>query len=243
MSRESRIEMVNQEGWRREFVLKRSIAYVGSQAGADILLQSADVSPRHLQFVPSSINRAGYRVINLGLTDVAVRRKAGATVQPLAPRASAEMGDGDSVEIAAHTITYYSGDVQSGVIQARVDMVGTRLELDRPLEGAIFVRNAGEKAGVQFVVEVQGIDEKLVQIDSGPVLFPGVEKRVGFRLVHSRMPTPPAGEYTLTVVVSAPDGYPGESAVVTQPVVIAPFYAHKIRLIAAEPQMADYTLG
>lgn len=242
MSRETRLEMVNREGWSKVVELKRSIAYVGSQPGADILLPVADVAPRHLQFVPSATNRAGYRVINLGASDVQVKPR-GAAARPLGPRATAEIGDGDALEIAGYTITYYSGDQISAVIQARVELAGSRLELDRPLDGAVYVRNGGEKAGVQFVVEIQGLEERLVQVDSGPVLFPGVEKRVGFRLLHSRRPAPPAGEHTLTIVVTAPEGYPGESAVITQPITVAPFYAHKVRLIPAEQGMADFVLG
>ena len=243
MSRENRIEMVNREGWSKVVELKRSIAYVGSQPGADILLPVADVAPRHLQFVPSATNPAGYRVINLGASDVLVKARGGGAARPLAPRATAEIGDGDSVEIAGYTIAFFGGDQHSALIQARVELAGNRLELDRPLEGAIYVRNGGEKAGVQFVVEIQGLEERLVQVDSGPVLFPGVEKRVGFRLLHSRRPTPVAGEHALRFVVTAPDGYPGESAVITQPITIAPFYAHKVRLIPAEQGMSDYVLG
>jgi hypothetical protein len=245
MTQESRIDVINREGWRKEFTLRRSILYVGSQPGVDIFLPQPEIAPRHLQFVPSSVNRLGYRVINLSSVDVLVRPRANGGLNAprvLAPRSSIEIADGDTIALADYSLVFQGGAQTSQVIQARVEITSTRIDIDQPLEGAVVIKNAGDKAGVQFLVEIQGWDPKLLQIEPGPVLFPDVEKRCGFRLLHPKQPLPVAGEQTVTFVVTAPADYPGESAVMAQAVTVAPFFAHKVRVIAIDPQMADFVL-
>jgi len=240
---EGRIEVINPDGWKREFPLRRSILYVGSAAGSDILLPVAGIAPRHLQFVPSTSNRVGYRMINLGGTPVSVRGASASEAREVAPRASIELADGDRVEFGGYSIVFFSGEMSSQLIQVRLEVPNPRIELDRPLDGALYIRNGGDRAGVQFVVEVQGIDNRYIQIESGPVLFPDVEKRVAFRISHPRTSQPAAGDQPINFVVTAPEGYPGETAVASQVVSIAPFFAHKVRLIAIEPELSGYTLS
>jgi hypothetical protein len=235
------LEVINREGWSKEYLLQRSLVYVGSQPGSDIYLPQPEVAPRHIQLVPSPVNRAGYRLINFSSAPLNLRESGGAS-RAVPPRATAELSDGDTVTLAGYELVFRSGQVQSAAIQARVELAGTRLELDRPLEGSLYVRNTGDKAGVQFEVQVQGFDTHFVQIDPGPVLFPGVEKRVAFQLTHPRQSTPLAGDYTLTLVVTAPGIYPGESAIVSANFAVAPFFAHTVRFIAVEAALADYAL-
>ncbi len=238
----SRLEVVNREGWRKEFPLRRALAYVGSQPGSDIYLAQPDVAPRHIQFVPSPINRAGYRAINFSSAPLAVRLANG-QMRSVPPRGAIEVTDGDAVELAGYALVFRSGEVQSAAIQARVDLDVARLELDKVLEGGLYIRNVGAKAGVQFDIQAQGFDARFVQIEPAPVLFPGAEKRVAFRIAHPRQPTPPAGDQTITFVVTAPGVYPGESAVVSATFVLAPFFAHSVSFMPIAPAMADYTLG
>ncbi len=238
----SRLDVINRDGWRKEFPLRRTLAYVGSQPGSDICLPQPDVAPRHVQFVPSPINRGGYRAINFSSTPLALRLATG-ELRTVPPRGAAEIADGDAVELAGYSLVFHSGEVQSAAIQARIDLAGTRLEVAKPLEGALYIRNSGDKAGVQFEVSPQGFDEHFLQIEPGPVLFPGVEKRVDFRLAHPRRATPAAGDHTVKFVVTAPDVYPGESAIVSAMIRIAPYYAHTVRFISVLPEMSGYTLG
>lgn len=242
MSNESRIEVINRDGWRKEYGLRGSIAYVGSQAGSTIVLPAEEVAPRHLQYLPSQVNRGGYRVVNLSGAEVQARLRGGVEPRAVAPRSMLEIGDGDEIEIAGYRLVFHSGDQQSQAIQVRVEMPATVLQMDRPLDGALVIRNNGEKAGVQFAVAVEGLDPRFVQVEPGPVLFPGVEKRVGFRIAHSRLPSPPAGDLNVTFVVTAPDAYPGETAAVNQRITIAPFYAHKMRFLPIEAGMGGYVL-
>ncbi len=237
----ARLEIVNREGWSKDFLLQRSLAYVGSQIGSDVYLPQPDVAPRHIQFVPSPIDRTGYRLMNFSAMPLALRLANG-QARTVAPRASVDVADGDAVELAGYAIVYRSGDMQSAAIEARVDLDQNRLEVDRPLEGGLYIRNVGNKAGVQFDVQVQGFDPRFLQIEPGPVLFPGAEKRVGFHLVHPRQALPPAGNHTITFVVTAPGVYTGESAIVRATVAVAPYFAHAVRFITVTSDMADYSL-
>ncbi len=240
---EPKIEVINPEGWRRDFPMTKTILYVGSAPGADIVLPSSEVAPRHLQFVPSTTNKIGYRLINLGATPVAVQGVAGGEPKIAAARGSLELSEGDRVEIGGYGLVFHGGDVTSAQIQARLEVPNPRLTLDQPLEGALYIRNGGDKAGVQFVVEVQGIDSRFVQVESGPVLFPGMEKRVAFRISHPHTAAPAAGDQPINFVVTAPEGYPGETAIASQVITVAPFFAHKVRLIAIEPEMSGFSLS
>jgi hypothetical protein len=161
----------------------------------------------------------------------------------VAARASVELVDGDRVEVGGYAIAFYSGEMASQLIQVRLEVPNPRVELDKPMDGALYIRNGGDRASVQFMVEVQGIDSRFVQIESGPVLFPDVEKRVAFRIAHPRASSPAAGDQPINFVITAPEGYPGETAVASQVVSIAPFFAHKVRLIAIEPELSGYSLS
>ncbi|MGL4649161.1 MAG: FHA domain-containing protein, partial [Caldilineaceae bacterium] len=73
MSDGTRLEVITREGWRKEVPLPQTIVYVGSHPSADVYLPAPEVSPRHLQFVPSPTQALGYRLINLSTTPSVVR--------------------------------------------------------------------------------------------------------------------------------------------------------------------------
>jgi hypothetical protein len=241
MNEGTRLELTTREGWRKDVPLTQTIAYVGSHPAADVYLPGPDVSPRHLQFVPSATQALGYRVINLSNVGYMVQARAGAP-RPLAPRSQLELVDGDTLEVSGYRLTYRGGALTSSKIEARLEMAGKRLELDRPLDGVLYIRNAGQGPGVQFVVEIQGFDPRFVRIGSGPMLYPGVERGLAFSLSHPRGSSPQAGEHQLTFLVTAPSGYPGESATATAMVFVAPYFDHRVRVVSMEPTMVDYTL-
>lgn len=242
---ENRIEAIDRDGWRKEFVLAKPIIYVGSQEGSDVYLPGRDVPSRALQLLPLAANRLGYRLVNLANQEITLRPRAAtgqSTARALASRGAAELGDGDSVELGGYTLVLRTGGIRSAACQVSIEMSSTRLTVSEPASGAVVIKNTGDRAGAQFKVELQGLEQKYYVIEPGPVLFPNVEKRVAFRLTHPRQPSPPAGEHTLTFVVTAPEAYPGESVVVTQKITIEPYFAHRVRVIAIDPSMSDFVL-
>jgi hypothetical protein len=104
------------------------------------------------------------------------------------------------------------------------------LDPESPLEGIVTVRNQGHEPGVQFRLELEGLQPDCYDMGPGPILFPNVEKGVPLRLHHPRRPSPPAGPHVIRVRATAPDGYPGESAVVSRELQILPYYSHTVRL-------------
>jgi len=119
----------------------------------------------------------------------------------------------------------------STVIGLQLFLPHTSLDPARPLDGAIMLRNLGNKPGVQFKLEVEGLESDCYDIGPGPILFPKAEKEVPLRLRHPRRPQVSAGEHRIAIHASAPEAYPGEVATVSQTLRILPFYHHTLRLL------------
>jgi hypothetical protein len=95
----------------------------------------------------------------------------------------------------------------------------------------VLVRNLGTESGVQFQLELEGMDEASYEMGPGPILFPSAEKEVFLRLYHPRKPHPPAGAHRIRIRASAPDAYPGQSAVEFRDVEVLPYHHHTLRLL------------
>lgn len=100
----------------------------------------------------------------------------------------------------------------------------------QPIDGAITIKNQGDKTGVQFKIEVEGFDSDSYELGPAPILFPDVEKQVLFRLRHPQKPNPSAGDRRLTIRVTAPNAYPGEVATVSQVIQVASYIKHSLSL-------------
>ncbi len=261
MAQESRIEVINRFGWRKDFVVEKPIIQIGRDARNDIVLDdghNTTISPRHAQLLPSAVNRQGMRLVNLSNQEILVfassdrqlvggAHMAGEQVaeavptQVVAPRSSAELSDGDVLKMGEFTLIVHGGEQRSGVVELSVETAGHELALDRPLTGVLKIHHVGDKAAVQFRVEVEGLDSDCYEMGPGPVLFPNAEKQVNFRLIHPRRAYPPAGPHRVTFHVTAPDAYPGERASVSTEVHVAPFYQHKMRVVVMDSP--DYRLA
>lgn len=247
MAQENKIEVINRMGWRKEFVLEKPIIQIGRDERNDVVLDDGlenDVAPRHAQLLPSSANRNGMRLINLSSSPITVMKQGGAAQNggtTLEPRSSTEIVSGDQAKVGSFTLVFNSGDSRSEVVRLTIDMPDTYLSLDQPLRGALKIHHVGDKAAVQFRVELQGLDSQFVEVAPGPVLFPNAEKQIEFRIRHPRRPTPPAGAHQITFVVTAPDAYPGEQATISQTIEIAPFHQHRMRVVVVDD--ANLRLG
>jgi hypothetical protein len=234
------IEVTDKAGWRKEFTLQKAIAYVGADPRNDIVLDAergAGVSPRHLQLITVA---NGYRLINVGDSEVRLGANAERVV---APRAFLEVTNGDRVKVGDFFLVFQGGGSGGGIggtadgnsksIGLAINLKQTKLGVDKPLEGTVVVRNWGIKAGVQFTLEVDGLDPTCLEIGPGPLLFPNAEKEVSFKVHHPRAAKPPAGDYRIRIKASAPAAYPGESAVVSQMIELMPFYNHAVKVVVS----------
>jgi hypothetical protein len=238
MSDDNLVDVVDRDGWHREFGLSKAIVSIGSDPRNDVVLErtrGGGVSPRHLQLIAAG---AGYRLINMGEAEV---RLGAALEQALAPRAFVEIGPSAIVRVGDFTLTFHSGgpraaagptgrDAHSAAIGLSLSLAGNRLAVGQPLEGSATVRNLGDKTGVQFKLEAEGLDPGCVEIGPAPILFPNAEKEVHFRVRHPQSARPPAGEFRLRLRASAPNAYPGESTTASAIIQVEPFYSHELRL-------------
>lgn len=253
MSQFGRIEVADKEGWRREHPLQKNIIHVGSDARNDVVLDSAHgsgVSPRHLQLI--ALDSQGFRMVNIGSTEVLIGAVGERSVPPLGVL---DISSGERVKLGDFLLTLYSGaggisaggaaaavggssgsgaERTSGSVGLTVSFPNTTLSPTRPLDGIVNVRNLGEKTGVQFRIEIEGLEPDYYEIGPGPILFPGAEKSVSLRIHHPRKAEPPAGDLRLRIRATAPSAYPGDSAQVTQIIRLLPYHTFKLRLVIPE---------
>ena len=80
MAQESRIEIINKFGWRKDFVIDKPIIQIGRDARNDLVLDDgfeSGIAPRHAQLLPSSVNRSGLRLVNLSDKDILLYAQGG----------------------------------------------------------------------------------------------------------------------------------------------------------------------
>lgn len=252
MEASSSVRVTDQEGWQRVFPLSKKLIHIGSDPGNDIVLagRGTGVASRHLQLVYARGSQSGYRVINLSDGELVLHDQA------LSPRSTGDLVDGDSLRLGDFELCFSlrppefqddmpemafepasGGNVEqaravgSQAIGLKVFLSQTRLAVDQPIDGTVIVRNQGNMPGVQFRLDVEGLESADYEIGPGPILFPNAEKDVSLRIVHPRRPHPPAGEHRILIRATAPKEYPGQSTVVSQTIHIDPFYEHQVRLI------------
>lgn len=253
MDPHNKLEVTDKDGWRKEFLLQENIIHIGSGSRNDIVLEAwrgGGVATWHLQFIAGLGYKKGYRTINLGDADIPMG-DSGDRVLP--PRSTVDIANGECLRLGDFTLVFHLGKLEeegrpevvdsegapaavaggdiSDVIGLSLSLPGSSLEPGHSLEGAVTVRNLGDRAGVQFKLAVEGLGPESYEVGSGPILFPDAEKKVFLRLHHSQGPHPLAGEHHVRIRVTAPEAYPGESATVSQAIQVLPFYRHTLRLV------------
>lgn len=255
----ARFEIEDRDGWRKTFVIQKAITHIGSEPRNDLVLETwrgSGVAPRHAQLIGAG---AGYRLVNIGSAEVLVAPGPDSPAAPVTPLSAVELQDGAQIQLGDFRLRFLkpaeapinvavangvpvpvaSAGVAGPVSAPGANDIGLRLRLDGsalspdfPLQGAVVVRNQGNRAGAQFRLQVTGLDPDMFEIGAGPILFPNAEKEVLFRITHTRKPRPPAGELMVVIRATAPDAYPGQSATVTQKIQVLPYYSHSLTVTA-----------
>ncbi len=172
--------------------------------------------------------RLGDFTLIFHLTELAELTVAGRPVQAVAQEAAVQ-----GVPEVAGT----SGTAAS--IGLRLHLPETTLQVGRPLEGVISVRNLGDRPGVQVQLALEGLDVDCYEMGPGPILFPNAEKDVFLRLINAGKPRPVAGDHRIRIAATAPQAYPGQRAEVFQVVHVAPFYAQEVHIAETGPGAAQ----
>jgi pSer/pThr/pTyr-binding forkhead associated (FHA) protein len=108
------------------------------------------------------------------------------------PRSSIEIADGDTINLADYSLVFQGGAQTSQVIQARVETTSARIDIDSRWRVRLSSRTLATRPASNSWWKSRVGDPKLLQIEPGPVLFPDVEKRCGFRLLHPKQSLPVA---------------------------------------------------
>jgi len=252
----NRIEIIDKDGWRKEFILQKRLTFVGADRRNDITLdlgRGSNVAPRHLQLISeNSPAFTGCRAVNLSSSAIPINDSPD-TLLP--PGSAMAISNGDTLRLGDFTLTIYLENANTAIpvgiptneaampkgeakgstsIGLRISLARITLMPDTSLDGTIYVANLGSMPGVQFNLKLEGLPADCYKIGPTPILFPGAERGVPFSLSHPRGRAYPAGLHKLFISAEAKDTYPGENLVISQEIRISPFYHHSLRLLSAE---------
>lgn len=252
MEQGNRIEIIDQDGWRKEFLLEKRIIYIGSDARNDIVLDAfrgSGVEPRHLQLIHPLTFSGKVNAVNLSSSSIYLGKTGERMIPPnsaveISHQETLRVGDFEMVMYlqmqeaeaapllpAQEPILQVKGKQNSASIGLRLTMNQSSLYVGSPLEGIISIRNQGSYPAVQFQINVDGFPTDCLEVGTAPLLFPNAEKNIPIRLHHPRGPALPAGQARLTVRASALEAYPGESVSVSREIQVEPYYHHTLQLL------------
>ena len=243
MSETTKLEVIDPDGWKKEYSLQKAVIFIGSDPNNDIPLgfeHGGGIAPRHIQLI--AVPDEGYRLVNLSDTEVMVGQ---AGDHGIAPRLSTPLADGEQIKLGEFVLILRGEVWGSGVVAGQSRHIGlsltlpeTQLAPHQTLEGSVTVYNQGDFSGAQFDLDLEGFDTDCFEIEPGPLLSSRADKEASFRLYH-RGHKPLAGDVTLTIRATAPTAYPGEQASVSRVIRVLPFFNYSLTLSApAESQPA-----
>jgi hypothetical protein len=248
----NRIEIIDSEGWRKEFEIGKRIIYIGSDPRNDIVLSSfrgSGVEKRHIQIITPQAPSFAITAVNLSTTPVPFGDEGQHTLQPnsaveFSNNETAQLGDfvllfrlqnfqsdSHAPVSPAEPASSIRGKQTSASIGLKLTMHSASLRPGTPLDSVITVRNQGSAQGVQFQISIDGYPKEFYEIGAAPILFPGAEKNVSLRFHHPCSPILPAGPVRVTVHASALEAYPGENVSVSREIQVEPFYHHQLQVI------------
>jgi hypothetical protein len=252
------------ETWRGSGIQPRHLQLIRLSQGSDPRYRLVNLGDAELHFegqdgkiIPSHsiLDLSGSETLRLGDFTLVFRALAAAVSVPKAQPAPAGAVAAASPTLAAILEPVRGGAAStptptSGVQAASSDEVregrtssaiGLSLSFpqailtpDQPLQGLVTVRNLGQRTGVQIRLELDGLDPDCYVLGPGPILFPNAEREMQLLLHHPRRPSPAAGERCIVLRATAPDVYPGESAVVSATIDVKPFHDHRLRVVDSE---------
>jgi hypothetical protein len=226
------LKIVEANGWAKVVQVQRAITRVGSADSNDIQLPSAQVAPLQLQILYAPDLPSSCRLVNLGPELLLLRNDSELAVTPFQ---IIDIFDGDQVDIGSYKLVFQlplaSHSVQiSKLIEASLVFPEAVLHPDSILTGILRVKNTGERQGVQFQVNLNGLPHDCYQIDPIPLMYPGAEEEVQVRLFH-RTTAPPAGNHELLLTVTAPVDYASEELVIRQGLYVTPVLKHELTIL------------
>ena len=226
-----KIRIINENDWEKAYYYDKDIIRIGSQLGCDIQLKGQNIQPIHLQLIVTNGSENG-AVVRAFADGVTLTR--GEQVQNMVRTEAYNLIEGDTIKLENYRIIVEFGSDRTRVrtsrsIAAELTLYKTELEPDLPLSGLITMKNIGTEHACQFHIEIHGVPQDCVRTQPMPYLYPGGEGTTGFVITHLGT-RPEPGFHTLSITLTAPDDYFGETLEFNQNIYVAPVFRNVISL-------------
>lgn len=242
------IQVQDRSGWVKTFRLEKALAMVGSAGMNDVILpgEHGGAAPVALQLLHTQPGSSQVRAVNLtaGPLPIAHARQAGAG--EIAANASRELLDGDVLQVGEFSLTFslqsgegFSRSQRSEHLGLKLELPGLKLRAGRQLDGLLTISNFGAQKRCQFEIDLEGLPADCFRIDPAPLLYPGGEEQLAFRITH-RGSRPGAGPCPACLRMAAPGAYPTEEVRLEFTLEVAPVYQVDMRVLDGKEPPSEW---
>lgn len=215
------LEVNDQTGWRRVYLLDKATISLGSHKNNDIILpedRGPGVAEFHAQLIVNPGDETLYQLVNY--TDqVIAYGTAGGLTNSIAPRSAAPLADKNVFSLGGYTLKLHTtgqltsrptGEDDQPSLALSLHLPENRLKPGSILNGHVGICNLGDRSGVKFelAVESEQLTDECFTLEPGPLLAAGAEGQLTLRLFH-RGQLPPAGDCHVILRATRASGLSG----------------------------------
>ena len=226
-----KIRLINEQDWQKIYDFDKSIVRVGSQMNCDVQIKGKDIKPLVLQIVRSGEHDPRFVMRTFDDNVSLSRGDQVFACQAVTPQL---LMDGDTVSFNTFRMIINLEDEHTRTrtsphIEAEMFLQKRELQPDMPINGALKLKNLGTEKACQFRMNISGIPNECLKSSPLPYLYPGGEGTVGFMITHLQT-RPDPGFHTVSISVSAPEEYFGETLEFNQDIYVMPVFENEIIL-------------
>ena len=226
-----KIRIINQYDWERHYKIDKTIIRVGSQISCDVQLPDKDLPPLVLQMVQGGENNRSY---NMRVFADNVLLTRGDQNFPASKMTPYEVLDGDKLTFGEYRMiinldTEDSRIRRSEHMEAELFLTRRELTTDSPINGFLHLKNIGTEKPCQFRMTIKGFPDECLRSSPLPYLYPGGNGSVGFLISHLQT-RPDPGFHTVSIILSAPEEYFGETLEFNQDIYVTPVFRNEFIL-------------
>jgi len=227
------IQVQDQAGWTKTFLLEKALVMVGSGPVNDIVLpeeHGGGVSSVHLQLLHTRLESSHVRAVNLTGSPLPLLRGKPVRTAAISANAFQDLEDGDVLEVGEFKLVFslqscegLTRSSRSEHLGLKLETAGLKLRAGEHLDGLLTVSNFGTQKRCQFGFNLEGLPADCYQIDPAPLLYPNGEEQLRIRIYH-RGAHPTSGTCPVCLRMTAPGAYPLENVMLSFNLEVAPVY-------------------